>query len=384
MVDEFFFSNGYIALGTTTQIMRDGELFYIQKYGDTHHNEYTLFNDQKMMHYNNGLLEICCNLKNQEIDGELIVFNNGLSKYRQKWYSSKKKQWIRILNCKVYNIKEIYDALTQKVIYRGVIDDLGKRSGRGFEFDGDTGTLKFEGYWLRDKLYRIFRIFEGNKMTEFQYSESNIEILSRIPIYVGGYFYDETENACYRNGEGYILNQKGIAICKGKWKKGKEVSIIQLNDGWYHLEDENQLKFNSDCELLLIPAKNNSSQSVFNLYSNHELKMVNIEEENYCLVQHFSICDLNSLEVLNIGSYSFYNNDRSGRINRTFSITDCDNLRSIKIGVYSFQFFSGEFKLCNLPSLESITIGQFGIGSSNFSFCNFIIKGIFLMTNDDV
>ena len=65
--------------------------------------------------------------------------------------------------------------------------------------------------------------------------KDNAEILNRIPIYIGGY---SIENGKYvRNGVGYLIDEKsGIATRESEWKDGKEVSGVNLNDGWYNLQ----------------------------------------------------------------------------------------------------------------------------------------------------
>ena len=96
---------------------------------------------------------------------------------------------------------------------------------------------------------------------------------------------------------------------------------------------------------------------------------------NFCNTDHFSLSENNCLEELEIRDHSFYRIDPANRMNRTFSLVDCANLRSIIIGSFSFQFFSGEFELSRLPSLELLKIGVINDSSANFNHCNFILKG---------
>ena len=76
-----------------------------------------------------------------------------------------------------------------------------------------------------------------------------------------------------------------------------------------------------------------------------------------------------------------YGNDSS----RSFHLLNCNELESIDIGRYSFSDYGGEFKLDNLPILESIKIGSIETDYSesnnkgwslNFLYSSFKIKGI--------
>ena len=64
--------------------------------------------------------------------------------------------------------------------------------------------------------------------------KSNMEILNRIPIYIGGY---SIENGKYvRNGVGYLLDEKsGTANRESEWENGKENKEVgtDLYEGWY-------------------------------------------------------------------------------------------------------------------------------------------------------
>lgn len=346
----------------------------MQTYKGDHKNEYTLFNDHKIVHYKNGLLVKSCNIKNGKIDGGVFVYDNGCSKYLEKPSSSNETE-IRVLNAKNGLIKEIIVISTKIVIYRGGIDDNGKRRGKGFEFDPKTGVLKLEGFWINDRMKRITRIFEGNRMTEFNNTNENLDVTERHAVYIGGYFYDKEENMCYRNGIGYLINQKGFAYSQGEWNKGNEITTSQLRDGWFNSEEDPLLRYDPQHEDLIIPAEKFKTGSVFNLNQFRALRNIDIKERNFCNVQHVNICGVETLETIKIGDNSFCNYDRADRMNRTFSIMNCQNLRIIKIGLLSFLYFSGGFELSNLPSLEFIQCGEIGSGSCNFSFSKFIVKG---------
>ena len=72
-------------------------------------------------------------------------------------------------------------------------------------------------------------------MTELKRNESDsLDPVKRIPMYVGGYRYDEDNEVFVREGVGCLIDEKtGIAIRESKWKDGNEVCGRDLYDGWY-------------------------------------------------------------------------------------------------------------------------------------------------------
>ena len=97
---------GYLIDNEHKEVIKENESFYLQTYRGDHKNEYTLFNDHKILHYKNGLLVKSCSIKNGKIEGGVFVYNNGCSKYLEKPSSSNETE-IRVLNAKKGFIKEI-------------------------------------------------------------------------------------------------------------------------------------------------------------------------------------------------------------------------------------------------------------------------------------
>ena len=261
------------------------------------------------------------------------------------------------------------------MIYRGSLDDKGNRIGRGFEFDAETGELKLEGIWMDNKLKTILRIFEeNNNMIEFKSTTSNLELHERIPIYVGGYKYNELHNICSRDGTGFLINADGVATIRGTWKDGVETDIVVMKNGWYHVE-EDPLNLPVDTQVIRVPAYKLKYVSFLDLSRYKKMRTLDIEEYNFSNVDKFAIWENENLETVKIGQYSFYHRNKSDGMNRTFSIIDCTRLRSIYIGPFSFFYYTGGFELKRLPNLEILEIGKVGVDSGNFSYCNFVAKG---------
>ena len=374
MYDRFF--QGYEKDAEPRQAERDGVMCRIQYFKGEHKNEYLAQTGKEVRHYRHGLLEGSWMVSDDDIIGEFERFHDGCAQYRQEWKQLMEKNWVRTVNGRESCIREIVEASTEQVIYRGGIDETGARDGRGIEFNHKLTEPKIEGYWEGDKLKRILRLFKGEIMTEFCNTEDNSEVSSRIPIYYGGYQYDEVHNSFIRHGKGSLINIKGIADREGEWEKGIPSTFFELTDGWYKVDD-NPLKNQSDSKIIVVKSHAFKEASSFNLSHYKKAETIEIGGHNFQNVDHFEISGMDALQTLSIGDYSFYKDDRENRFFRTCSIMDCKNLRSIKIGNHSFHYFSNRFELVQLPSLEHLEIGVLDEDSACFSYCNLEIRGLF-------
>ena len=119
------------------------------------------------------------------------------------------------------------------------------------------------------------------------------------------------------------------------------------------------------------------------------LESLEIGDDSFGSIESFLINDLPKLRNLKIGSNSFtqikavdWNSDAKRALeaarneSKSFHILNCESLESIEIGVFSFLDFGGEFELSNLKSLKSIKIGLLEIGSCNYIWSSFIIRGM--------
>ena len=95
-----------------------------------------------------------------------------------------------------------------------------------------------------------------------------------------------------------------------------------------------------------------------------KLKSIEIGEECFLTTRTFELDGLNALESVVIGRWSFtdaikYEDVRnSKRTDGNYTISNCAHLKSIEMGDVAFgdyRFFS----LTNLPSLESIVMGEY-------------------------
>lgn len=131
-------------------------------------------------------------------------------------------------------------------------------------------------------------------------------------------------------------------------------------------------------ESLFIGNRSFGDAMAFSVTNVESLSSIQIGNGCFNSVSNFLLQNLNKLTDLKIGSNSFTleKNNIGNNSNRSFKITKCNNLKSIIIGEYSFSDYSNGFTLDNLPSLESLVIGNVGCGSWNFYFSSFVIKSM--------
>ena len=70
-------------------------------------------------------------------------------------------------------------------------------------------------------------------MTEFK-DEANVDVATRVPVYIGGYVYNQASNTFSRNGLGCSIDPvTRIATCEEEWENGVQVRVTELVNGWY-------------------------------------------------------------------------------------------------------------------------------------------------------
>ena len=423
------------------KISINGVKYEVTLYQGDHSNEYLLSEMKKgkvegrCQLFNRGILSLAWMMKNGKRIGGVTEYENGKVIQREEWNSllgndggdrriieNGKEGLIMTIRRKCKEDKE--DKEDGCMIYRGGFDEEMNRDGHGTEYDIENGKEKIEGYWRKDKMIRMIREFDAdnNQMIEYAENEdndnSNVELLNRIPIYIGGY---TIENGKYvRNGVGYLIDEaSGTAIRESEWENGKEKKEggTDLYEGWYVkgmsesirsiLKNENPREMKTN-QIVNVAAKrieihnsgelnelnlnvkelvicSNSCNDLNELDLNNFKWLESIEIGNDCFgsVQTFKIDGLNRLYTIKIGFNSFNqakNSIKKGN-SKSFHILNCESLRSIQIGQYSFSDFGGEFELKNLPQLQSIQIGVIGSYSYNFCYSSFVIRGIELILN---
>ena len=432
-IESKYLLNDYITSEKKRIVVENVEYELTLFQGD-HANEYLLceMNDGKVegrcQLFNRGILNLAWIMQNGKRTGSVTEYENGKAIQKESWESILEADDRRIVeNCKEGLIMTIRSKRQNNenggiIIYKGGFDEELNRHGYGIEYNRENGKEKIEGYWVKDELIQIIREFDAdnNIMIEYEAIE-NVDIMNRIPIYVGGY---SLENGKYvRNGKGYLIDEKsGTAIHENEWEHGEEkIGGIDLHEGWYVegmsesirnvLKDEmrtqpvanvpdkrvdihNRNELNElDLDVTDLVISSNCCNDVLqvNLFSYQLLQSVSIGNDCFESVKTFRIEGLNRLKTIKVGSNSCthkknsYWNDKS----KSFHILNCRSLESIEIITGSFSDFGGGFELKNLPALKLLDIGKCEYeyncaynNAYNFYYCPFVIRGIDLILSN--
>ena len=388
--------DGYATRGKPKTVMKDGVQYAVQYYQGEHKNEFTLRSPlgNVFLYENNVLKQQWKEIENDKKVGEFIRYKNGRVDFFQRFQDIlDQTNWNRISNHKKGLRMEIWSVKTGHLLYHGEFNNKRQKEGWGIEYDEESGNVVVEGMWRKGALIEVIRCFNGDVMTELKRNGSDsLDPVKRIPMYVGGFRYDEENETFVREGKGCLIDAKsGIATRECEWKDGVEVSGVDLNDGWYNpfcveitIKEPKELE-NVRFEMTDLKISSNSCNDVKELDLKRFEWLQSIEIGNDCFesMQTFQIDGINRLKSLKIGKNSFtqkkntWGDDKS----KSFHILNCESLESIQIGEYSFNDFGGELELKNLPQLHSIQIGLMGSDSYNFYSSTFLIRGIELILN---
>ena len=400
--------DGYVC-GERKVIQEDEKEYEIQKYQGEHQNEYLIseMKDGKVEGrcelFENGILRLSWVMKDGQRIGRISEYEKGKALFKEEWNSVLGEGDHRMIENSKEGLKLVIRDRNNTMIYQGEFDEELNRYGKGMEY-GDNGKLKYEGYWIRDELMKIVREFKGNEMTEYENCD-NVDVLNRIPLYIGG--YNIIDGEFKRNGMGYLIDNKtGTAIRESEWLDGEELNGIDLFDGWYVkgmnesircvlnneqpkemveevLVSEKRFKITNSDELnslntsvtnLLIVYNCCNELTSLDLSEYKRLKSIVIGSDCFENAYTFRIVGLNELKSLKIGMNSFTKNKYGDSSSRSFHILSCIQLESIEIGQYSFSDYGGGFELVNLPKLSTIKIGEIGNDSRNFCWSSFVIR----------
>ena len=291
-------------------------------------------------------------------------------------------------------------------VYRGDFDDVDsmKREGRGMEFDEKSGRVLRCGVWRNDELFQIEKECESEEvMIEYAIEEGkeNVSLLSRRPVYEGGYVFDEEKRELLRNGYGCEIDvNTGIAVREGTWERGELKESVELFDGWYVKREGNDpfdwgLAAKGDLRVeihnwnewenvnkrvteLVIPPNccNEAEWSVFDVSELKWLKSIEIADECFENVNEVKLIGLSQLERVVIGKKCFTKNENSWPkydSTRHFYLRNCEKLRELKMGCYSFSDYS-VCEIENVPSLEVVEMGDLSKNSFSFFYSSLELK----------
>ena len=433
--------DGYLPLGRAEIFEQNGLRYYVQRFQGKHMNEYLVKyqNGDVFLFENNVLKQQWQENENGQRSNEFIAYKNGRVDFSQRYQDILEQvDHKRFVYHRKGRRMEIWSVKTGHLLYHGRYNSLGEKEGWGIEYDKESGNVVFEGIWSRGELMEVIRCFNGDTMTELKRNGSDsLDPVKRIPIYVGGFRYDEDNETFIREGKGCLISAKGgIATRESEWKDGKEVSGVNLNEGCYTSASESvsptTTVYESDTKPSIIPdtrpepvsagpvatipksetayrsrkvtirkseeLMNLSLQvteltissnccndaNAFNLNGFECLRSIEIGDDCFGSVQTFQIDGLNRLKTIKIGKNSCttmkstdkWDRDGANNPSKSFRILNCESLESIEIAQYSFSDFGGAFELKNLSSLYSIKIGELKSKSFNFYWSSFVVRGI--------
>ena len=385
-----------MTLGNPEPLIKNGVQYLVQRYQGEHKNEFVLRSPtgDVFLYENNVLKQKWKENEKGVKSDEFIVYKNGRVDFRQRFEDILDQgDSKRIINHKKGNRMEIWSSKTGQLMYHGKFNDNFEKEGWGIEYDEESGDVVCEGMWRRGELIEVIRCFKGDVMTELKRNGSDsLDPVKRIPIYVGGYRYDEDNEAFVREGVGCLIDEKtGIAIRESEWKDGEEVCGVDLNDGWYNStplqltirNSQDMTNLSLSVTDLIIPSNSCNNLYDLDLSRFKLLQSIEIGDECFELVKTFKIEGLSRLKALIIGNNSFTQkkNGNGNDLSKSFHIMNCESLESIQIGEYSFSDYAGDFELKNLPQLQSIQIGNINNCSRNFFYSDFVIRGIDMILN---
>ena len=402
--------DGYVC-GEKKVIQVNEKEYEIQKYQGEHQNEYLIseMKDGKVEGrcelFENGILRLSWIMKDGQRIGRISEYEKGKALFKEEWKSIlEENEERRIIENSKEGLKLVLFDENDLIIYRGEFDEELNRHGKGIEYE--NGKMKYEGYWNKGELMRIVREFKGDEMIEYV-AYNNIDVLNRIPLYVGE--YNIVNGEFKRNGIGYLLDKNGTAMRECIYKNGEELNGIGLFNGWYVkavndnircvldgqlpdeiadniVVDDKRIEIHKTVELnemgcnmrdLIVGSNCCNDLTILNLQGYKRLQSIIIGDNCFYSVDTFTIDGLNDMKSLKIGKRSFTKKKDwyGNKTYRSFHILNCDVLESISIGENSFSDYGGEFELKNLPKLSSLIIGNVHDTSYCFYFCSLVVKG---------
>ena len=329
---------------------------------------------------------------------EFVAYKNGRADFRQRFEDiTEQKDYYKIVNHRKGLRMEITSFKTGQVTYHGEYGKKHQKNGWGIEYDEESGNVVVEGIWRKGILKEVIRLFNGDVMTELKRNgEDSLDPTKRIPIYVGGFRYDEDNERFVREGVGCLIEaESGIATRESVWEDGEEVSGVDLFDGYfnpsplqvtvYNPKDLRNISF----EVTDLVISSNCCNEMIALNLNRFVRLRNIEIGDNCfsVVKQLRIDGLNRLKTLSIGKNSFTEvkqklwdqkweeaQEKANNSSKSFFVMNCQELELITINEYSFCDFGGKFELKNLPSLHTLRIGDLDGDSWNFVWSSFVIR----------
>ena len=260
----------------------------------------------------------------EDRDGMTVVYDENGERRVEEW-----ERLLWLLSC---GMDPTIDFNTDSMVVYEIGEEVGV-DGRCGELYDEEGKREYEGF-----------VVNGVKMGYGKEYYSNTETVK-----YEGYFYDGK-----RFGKGVLYDRNGRIEYDGLWK----------NDEVYS-PNSNGKTVDNHAESITIPDNSfNDVKSLIPPFFMHSLATIVIGDDCFGSARVFELDGLNALESVTIGTWSFTyartDDDygtKSDRSDGCCRIGNCPKLRSIRLGYRSFSDYHS-FELCNLPSLQSLEIGD--------------------------
>ena len=221
--------------------------------------------------------------------------------------------------------------------------------GWGVLYDSE-GEKKYEGFRLND-----VNVCYGTRY----YSDI------QKPEYEGEWFEGN------RWGRGIEYDRTGNTVYEGKW----------LNDGAINkrVEVRGEGMLHNHIEELIIPegSCNEEEWEWLDLSCMANLRELRVGDHSLQCVTKVKLVGLERLERVEVGVECFTSHRHRTRFFRargSFTLKDCEKLKELTIGCESFFYYT----ICtieNVPSLETLEMGQIGTDSFCFEYASLQLKG---------
>ena len=202
--------DGYATLGVPETLVKNGVRYTVQRFQGEHKNEFLLRSEtDHMFLFENNVLKQHWQENGKGVKSDkFIAYKNGRVDFLQRFEDIlNQRDSKRIVIHKKGFRMEIWSAKTGHLIYHGETNEKRQKEGWGIEYDEESGRVVIEGIWNKGTLIEVIRLFDGDIMTELKRNgKDSLNPLKRIPIYVGGFRYDEDTETFAREGKGCLID----------------------------------------------------------------------------------------------------------------------------------------------------------------------------------
>ena len=263
------------------------------------------------------------------VDNIMIEYHKGVRKYEGEFINS------LLFNYPRNGMGREYDCGTQSIIYEGNYFN-GKRHGAGKSFHNKR--VQYDGLWINGSSKSIY------------YAKKIIETVVGASMFIPAGYYDMILAVIwffFFVGCTRYIWKPTVVECVATISQSSELDNLNLQI----------------TDLVVLPDSCNNIKKL-DLSNFKWLQSILIGDDCFGLVKTVLIEGLMKLKTLKISKNTLSQKRKaSSKKRRSFRIINCTELESIEIGEHSFYDFGGEFELRNLPSLQSIIIGNSCFGA---------------------